>query len=420
MRLARLAASGTPLSPSAIFLTLMDRIIIHADMDAFYAAVETLDNPSLRGKPVIVGGDSPRSVVSAASYEARAYGVHSAMPVIQAKKLCPGGIFLPVRMHRYQEISQKIMEIFHRFTPLVEPLSLDEAFLDVTESRRLLGDGRAMAMKIKETVRLATGLTCSVGVASSKLLAKICSDLHKPDGLTVVAPGEERQLLSGLPIGRLWGVGAKTRDKLRLLGVQTVGDLARLPEELLTAAFGAKHGRNLYLMARGEDHRPVVAGREPKSIGGETTFERDLIEVAALKRELLGLSVQVANRLRQKGLAGCTVTLKVKYHDFRLVTRSLTLARPTCDQREIFRAGETLLEKTDAGRVRVRLVGVSVSSLAPASSVQLDLFSGRERARQRGLHLALDAITERFGKNAVTPARLLGKEDGTKGDDGGG
>jgi len=247
------------------------RRIIHLDMDAFYASVEILDNPALRGQPVVVGGDCNRGVVCAASYEARKFGVHSALPMLTAKKLCPHGVFLPVRMARYQEISRRIMEIFQRFTPQVEPLSLDEAFLDVTASQRLMGSAEEIAGQIRALVRDTTGLTVSAGVGTSKLVAKIASDLNKPDGLTIVPPGEEEVFLAPLPIGRLWGVGKTTREALALIGVQTVGDLRRIPPAILTAKFG-KAGRMLHESARGIDLRPVEPRQEAKSIGHEETF----------------------------------------------------------------------------------------------------------------------------------------------------
>ena len=383
-------------------------------MDAFYASVEMLDRPELIGQPVIVGGSSNRGVVSAASYEARKFGVHSAMPLVTARKLCPLGVFLPVRMARYREISEQIMAIFHRFTPLVEPLSLDEAFLDVTASRALLGDGETIAKEIKRLVREETGLTVSAGVATTKLVAKIASDLHKPDGLTVVSPGQERGFLAPLPIGRLWGVGSATATILTMMGVRTIGDLARLPLPLLTAKLGASHGEHLHLVAQGIDEREVEPEQKAKSIGNEETFETDLRERHRLERELLALSTKVARRLRRHGVCGRTVTLKVKYHDFRQITRSLTLAAATCDEGEIYATIKSLLAKTEAGRIPVRLLGVSVSGLAPdEAGQQLTLFAAAQKksGRQQGLHAAVDRITGKYGQQAIKPATLLEEDD---------
>ncbi|RPH86328.1 MAG: DNA polymerase IV, partial [Desulfobacteraceae bacterium] len=260
-----------------------NRRIIHLDMDAFYASVEVLDDPSLKGKPVIVGGDFRRGVVSAASYEARAFGVHSAQPIATARRLCPQGVFLPVRMVRYQEISKKIFSLFSFFTPLVEPLSIDEAFLDITASVRLFGPPEEMARKIKASIRENTGLSLSAGVAPNKFLAKIASALHKPDGLTVVPPEGIRAFLDPLPIGRLWGVGEATRKDLARFNVNTIGDLSRLPLALLEKKFG-EHGRRLSELARGIDDREVQTDHEIKSVGQEETFDADLLELEVFKK----------------------------------------------------------------------------------------------------------------------------------------
>ncbi|MEW6501193.1 MAG: DNA polymerase IV [Thermodesulfobacteriota bacterium] len=390
------------------------RQIIHCDMDAFYASVEMLDSPELVGKPVIVGGTSNRGVVSAASYEARRYGVRSAMPLVTARKLCPQGVFLPVRMGRYRELSEEIMAIFLRFTPLVEPLSLDEAFLDVTASRALLGNGETIAKEIKRLVREETGLTVSAGVATNKLTAKIVSDLHKPDGLTIVPPGQEREFLAPLPIGRLWGVGSATAKALSLMGVRTIGDLARMPLALLTAKLGTSHGEHLHLVAQGIDEREVEPEQEAKSIGNEETFETDLRERQMIERELLALSTKVARRLRRHEVCGRTITLKVKYHDFKQITRSVTLATATCDEGEIYAAIKTLLIKTEAGRIPLRLLGVSVSSLAASGEgQQLSLFATTHKkgGRQQELHAAVDRITGKYGQQAIKPATLLEGEE---------
>jgi DNA polymerase-4 len=374
--------------------------------------VEVLDNPELKGKPVVVGGASDRSVVSAASYEARKYGIHSAMATVKARRLCPQAIFLPVRMDRYREVSQLIMDIFHRFTPLVEPISLDEAFLDVTGSRGLFGEGPVIAKEIKTLIQRETGLTASAGVACSKLVAKIASDLQKPDGLTVVEAGRERDFLARLPVSKLWGAGGKTIESLALLHVRTIGDLAALPLEILTSRFG-KHGLHLHLSANGIDDRPVVPTREAKSIGHEETFSEDLLDLAVIKRELLDLATKVGERLRRHERQGQTITIKIKFYDFSSISRSLTLTEPTSDTREIFRRGWELLGKTAAGRKPVRLVGISVSNLSvPGGRYQQDLFgSSRQREKSRNLNEAVDRINQKFGGGTINPAAVVGGKD---------
>jgi DNA polymerase-4 len=391
--------------------TLRQRWIIHLDMDAFYASVEVLDQPELRGRPVIVGGCAERGVVSAASYEARRFGVHSAMPIVTARRLCPGGVFLPVRMSRYRELSGRIMEIFHRFTPLVEPISLDEAFLDVTGSRPLFGSAEEIARTIKDLVKGETGLTVSAGVAGSKLVAKIASDFRKPDALTIVEPGEEREFLAGLAIGKLWGVGRASRDTLELMGVRTIGDLGRLPLAALESRFG-KHGLHLHQAARGIDEREVVPGRELKSVGHEETFPIDLIRRQDLERELLALAVRVGRRLRRYGVQGRTVTLKVKYDDFKQVSRSTTLTVASDDEGEICRVARGLLAKTEGGRRPVRLLGISLANLADATTArQLELFGRRRPDTRKRLHQALDAISDKYGSRSILPAALLDGEE---------
>lgn len=387
------------------------RTIIHVDMDAFYASVEILDNQELRGKPVVVGGTSDRSVVSAASYEARKYGIHSAMATVQARKLCPGAIFMPVRMGRYCEVSQQIMAIFQRFTPLVEPISLDEAFLDVTGSIGLFGEGPVIAGEIRRLIQCETGLTASAGVASSKLVAKIASDLQKPDGLTVVEAGHEREFLAQLPIRKLWGAGGKTIESLALLNIKFIGDLAAFSPEILIDRFG-KHGRHLHLAANGIDDRPVVPDREAKSIGHEETFSKDLTDLTVIKRELLELATRVGERLRRHESQGQTITIKIKYYDFSACTRSLTLGEPTSDTMDIFQRGWELLRKTEAGHKAVRLVGISVSNLrGPGNSYQQNLFGNTgQREKSRSLNEAVDQINRKFGGRIVNLATLVGSK----------
>jgi DNA polymerase-4 len=385
------------------------RAILHLDIDAFYPAVEVLDNPRLKGKAVIVGGTSPRGVVSSASYEARKFGVQSAQPMATAQRLCPRGIFLPVRMARYKEVSSQVFEIFHRFTPLVEPVSIDEAFLDVTGSTRLFGAPQEVAATIKGVVRKETGLTISAGLAPSKFVAKIASDLDKPDGLTVAAPEKVGAFLDPLPIDKMWGVGKQTQERLHRLGIQTIGDLARFPAGVLKKRFG-KHGTKMHQLALGIDDRDVVPWSEAKSVGHEETFSQDILEGETARRELLFLAHKVARRLRRKGVSGKTVTLKVKYADFVQITRSATLPALTDDGQTIFFAICGLMEKTDVGKRPVRLLGISVSQLAAsgASGEQLSLFVEEAAAlKRKNLNEAIDSVSERFGEDALRPATFL-------------
>jgi DNA polymerase-4 len=386
------------------------KAIIHLDMDAFYAAVEVLDNPSLRGKPVIVGGSRKRGVVSSASYEARKFGVHSAMPMATAMRLCPKGIFLPVRMSRYQEVSEQVFEVFCRFTPLVEPLSIDEAFLDVTGSVKLFGPPEKIAKTIKRAVVEEVGITVSAGVAPSKYLAKIASELGKPDGLMIVREDEVRSFLEPLSIDKLWGVGKVTQKGLGLLGVRTIGDLSRFPLEVLEKNFG-KHGDHLHFLSQGIDDRDVELVREVKSIGHEDTFASDLLDMEAARRELLSLATRVSRRLRGEAVVGRTVTLKVKYNDFVQITRSETLPEPTEDGWEIFRRCCGLLEKTEVGKRPARLLGISVSQLRPREGgTQLSLFQRKSPVpRRKRLGIALDKISEKYGEDGIVPGTLIKK-----------
>jgi len=389
------------------------RTILHLDLDAFYASVEQLDDPSLRGRPVIVGGPSHRGVVCAASYEARRFGVRSAMPTARARKLCPDGVFLAPRFDRYGALSDQVFAIYRRYTPLVEPLSLDEAFLDVTASRALHGTGHDIAVAIKREVRTECGLAVSAGIAEVKLAAKIATDLGKPDGLVEVPPGRVAEFLAPLPAARLWGVGHVTEEALRRIGVATIGDIARTPDAALAEAVGARHARDLRALARGEDAREVVPDDAAKSIGAEDTFGENLVDVPALERELLAQAGRVGRRLRAAGMAGRVVTLKVKYGDFTLVTRRATLERPTDDDRAVFDAARALLARIDLARP-VRLTGISVSGFAgDADRAQLDLFGQGaseppDDGKRRALNAALDRLADRFGEGAVVPADLAG------------
>ena len=385
---------------------MADRTILHVDLDAFFAAVEQRDRPELRGRPVIVGGaggEDSRGVVSAASYEARVFGVHSAMSLREAYRRCPNGVFLPVDGRRYQAASRDVMAILRRFTPQVEPISIDEAFLDVTGSAALFGDGPAIARQIKHDVRAEVGLTASVGVASTKLVAKIASALRKPDGLVVVAPGDEATFLAPLPISSLWGVGEKTAKVLADYAVRTIGDLAALPPDLIERRFG-KHGTSLVERARGIDPDPVHEGDPAKSVGHEHTFDVDTSDPEMIERTLLGMADGVAGRLRSAGVRASTVTVKVRDSSFRTITRQRTLAEPTDMTEPIFRTALELARPEVRG-IRVRLLGVTASNLGERE--QLALFETTEPRRRRAVEAA-DALRHRYGERTVTRARLLG------------
>jgi DNA polymerase IV len=383
------------------------RAILHVDMDAFYAAVEQRDHPELRGQPVIVGADPKegrgRGVVSTASYEARKFGVGSAMPISQAYRLCPHGVYRPVDMAKYLEVSRQVMAILRRYTDLVEPVSVDEAFLDVTGSHRAFGSGEDVGRALKEAIRGETGgLTASVGVASCKLVAKIASDIRKPDGLVVVPAGTEPAFLAPLPVRRLWGVGPKMEEQLVRLGVHTIGDLARLPERRLAARLGT-HGHDLRLLASGVDDRPVRADSgEAKSLGQEHTYDEDTADLARLRRTLLDLADGVARRLRAQGLRGRTVTLKYRDEDFDTITRAVTLGRPTDSGNTVFRAAWRLFEAAHRGR-RVRLLGIYLTGFGPQLEMFDDPSSPADRLR--------DMLGERFGDQALVRASLLRQQE---------
>jgi DNA polymerase-4 len=381
------------------------RVILHVDMDAFYASVEQRDRPDLRGRPVVVGADPRgRGVVSAASYEARRFGIHSAMPIGRAYRLCPTAAFLPVDMDKYARESERIMAILADFTPLVEPLSLDEAFLDVTGSRALHGTGAEIARRIKARIRKEVGLTASAGVAPSKFVAKIASDLKKPDGLVVVASGEQVAFLRDLPLRRLWGVGPSAERELAALGGRTIGDLVRLGRGRLEARLGAS-GAHLFELAQGIDERPVVPWHDPKSIGAEETFGRDTRDVGRLRATLLAQADRVATELRAAGLRGHTVTLKLRFSDFHTLTRQATDATPTADGGEIFRRVWAAFSGVPRPQA-VRLIGLSVSGLAGVSGPQqLPLLDRPDRTERLGQ--VTDEVRARFGPRALVRGSLL-------------
>jgi len=379
-------------------------------MDAFYPSVEIKDNPALKGQPVIVGGGRERGVVASASYEARRSGVHSAMPIAEAMRLCPGGIFLPVRMARYKEVSTQIFEIFNRFTPLVEPLSIDEAFLDVTGSERLMGDPVEIARRIKAAVLAETGLTVSAGVAHNKFVAKVASEIQKPDGLTVIQHDAVVEFLDPLPISRMWGVGRKMEEALAALNVRTFRDLRLTPLHLLNDKFG-EHGIKMHRLSLGMDEREVVTEQEAKSVGHEKTFTEDILDLETAKRELLGLADAVGRRMRREGVRGKTVTLKVKYSDFNQITRACTLKDPTDDGLEIYSAVIRLLQKTQVGKRPLRLLGISFPNLNFSEEEKQLSFFGNDGSAQRKKRLneALDSIYLKHGDKSAGPAALLRK-----------
>jgi DNA polymerase-4 len=380
------------------------RAIVHVDMDAFYASVEQRDRPELRGRPVIVGADPRgRGVVSAASYEARVYGVRSAMPISRAYRLCPHGVYLPVDMAKYARVSREIMAVLGDFSPLVEPVSVDEAFVDLTGTQTLWGPPAAAVRRIKSRIREETGLTASAGLAANKFVAKVASDLEKPDGLVVVPAGGEAAFLAPLPIERLWGVGKATAKELADLGVTTIGRLQQLPARALTARLGP-HGPDLQALAFGRDDRPVEPFSPPKSMGAEETFERDCRDLARLEETLRGQAERVARELRAEGLAACRVTLKLRWADFRTLTRSHT-GDPTQDGLEIYRRAATLLRRERLIQP-VRLIGVSASTFKPEARGQLPLLD-QAAVRREHLARAVDRITGRFGRSAILPARLI-------------
>jgi DNA polymerase-4 len=392
--------------------------ILHVDMDAFYASVEQRDRVELRSRPVIVGGLGSRGVVSAASYEARAFGVHSAQPMAIARRLCPQGIFLPVRMKHYAAIAGQIRDILLSFTPLVEPLSLDEAFLDVRGCEGLFGPAPEIARLIRARVRAEIGLTASVGVAPNKFLAKLASDHSKPDGLVVVPLDGVAAFLDRLPVARMWGVGTKGERRLHALGVRTIGQLAVLPEKVLTAHFGVA-GRQIGELAHGRDDRAVIPDREAKSISTETTFAEDIDDRRVLRAWLLDLVDHLAGRLRRQGVRARTVELKVRSSDFRTRTRSVSLAESTDLTDALWQAAVALFEPALTREVLpVRLLGVGVTNLTRDPGVQRQLFDEEERRRRADLDRTIDAIRQRLGNGAIQRGSLMERDANADSPDG--
>jgi DNA polymerase-4 len=376
-------------------------MILHIDMDAFYASVEIRDNPKLKGLPVVVGGSPKgRGVISAANYEARKFGVYSAMPSSIAIRKCPNLIFVKTRMDYYAKISKQIREIFFRFTSLVEPLALDEAFLDVSGSEKLFGDGPTIARKIKDTIRDELNLTASAGVAPNKFLAKLASDLEKPDGLVIVDPNNIEEFLDPLEIERVWGVGKQTLKKFQRLNVRNIRQLRQLDLDSMKRLFGL-NAEHFWRLARGLDTRPVVPDRIAKSVSHETTFSHDLTDRESLRAWLMELVQQVGRRLRRHEIRGRTVKIKVRFSDFRTITRSVSLAEASASTGDLEAAVDQLFQKVDIDDGGVRLVGMGVSNLSSADVQQQLLFESEERSRNHRLDEMKDQLKDRFGHDII-------------------
>jgi len=386
--------------------------IIHVDMDAFFASIEQLDNPSLKGQPVIVGGrPGGRGVVSAASYEARVFGVHSAMPLKTALRLCPQGIFLPVRFERYGQISRQIREIFHRYTPIVEPLSSDEAFLDVKGSEGLFGSAETMGKKIKEEILKETGLTASVGVAPNKFLAKLASDLKKPDGFVVIRPEKIREILNPLPVGRLWGVGKKAELRLQALGYKTIGQIAEADPKALQMAFGPS-AINLWELAQGIDSRTVTPDRIAKSLSADVTFPDDIADKEVLLEKLLELVEHLGARLRKKEVKAAAIEVKLRSSDFETRSVSKTLLEPANETMLIWDETKILFEKLlKMNLLPARLISVGATRLARPGDVQGGLFDTKIVQKHGEIDRTLDAIKEKFGGKAIGRGVFLSSND---------
>ncbi|HDQ00814.1 MAG TPA: DNA polymerase IV [bacterium] len=388
---------------------MMNKVILHIDMDAFFAAIEELDHPEYRGQPIIVGADpkagAGRGVVSTCNYKAREYGIHSAMPISRAYKLCPYAVYLSPRMSRYLEISQKIQAIFHEFTPIVEPLSIDEAFLDVTGCIRLFGEPITIAQQIKERIRQQTGLTASIGIAPSKFVAKIASDLEKPDGLVFVAPEKVLDFLWGLPISKMWGVGKKTETKLRLMGVDTIGKLAKFPRDQIVKRLG-KSGLHFWSLANGIDDRDVEPIHQVKSVSLENTFSQDIDDEHRIENTIFSLADNVSRILRKKRLSGKTITLKIRLEDFSTFTRSQSLGSYIDSSEVISEISMQLYRKFNRDRKKVRLLGVAVGNLESGSHQQIELF-GSPAPENKKIDRIIDMVQSKFGADTIKKASLI-------------
>ena len=381
--------------------------ILHVDMDAFYASASLLSRPELKGTPVIIGGGGNRGVVLSATYEARAFGVASAMPIARARRLCPQASVVAPDYARYERISHAVMAVFASVTPIVEPLSMDEAFLDVSGARRRLGTPRQIAQQIRDTIADEQGITCSVGVASTKFIAKLASGLAKPDGLLVVPEAEVVGFLHQLPVGALWGVGNRTEEALERLGLRTVADIAHTPVDTLRRALGDNTGPALHELAWGRDTRAVVPTRRERSIGADETFSYDVDDPAYIRRELLKLSDRTAARVRAAGMVGRTITIKVRFSDFTTITRSRTLCDPTDVSRDVFATALSLFDGLGLQRARLRLVGVRMTGLMGSDQAPIQGLLDEPEHGWRDADRAVDRASARFGAGAVGPASLV-------------
>lgn len=385
----------------------MQRWIIHIDMDAFYAAVEQRDNEALRGKPVIIGGTGNRGVVATASYEARRFGVHSAMSMVEARRRCPEGIFLPCDHEKYSQVSMELQRIFSEFSPIVEPLSLDEAFLDVTGMEQLYDNPKEIASCIKKRIKSELRLTASAGVAPNKFLAKLASDMQKPDGLVIVHPGEEEAVLRELPITSMWGVGKAMAQVLRAQGIYTIGQLAKTDVAQL-AKYCGQMAYTIHSLARGQDDRPVVADLEPKSIGNEVTFPIDIMMASQIETELLALAEKVGWRLRQHGYSGRTITVKLRFASFKTITRSKTLLEFTHFDEVLYETALHICRQIPIEE-GIRLLGITVSHLQSGCG-QLSLFDQQDHKRT-AVYETIDKLRNKFGEGIVTKGRLINSKN---------
>ena len=390
---------------------MSESTILHVDMDAFFASVEERDNPSLKGKPVVVGMGI-RGVVSAANYEARKFGVHSAMPIAQARRLAPHAVFLPVNHTRYTEVSGHIMQIFRDISPLVEPLSVDEAFIDVTGAKRLLGTGREIGALIRKRVEESQGITCSVGIATTKFVAKLASSRCKPNGMLEIASDRVLEFLHPLPVSAICGVGPKTNEELQKLGLRTVADIANTPLTTLVRALGESAGSHLYELSWGRDYRDVTPDEVDKSISAAETFPFDIDDREEILREFLRLTERASGRVRERGLAARTISIKVRFADFKTITRSKTLPLPINGVQESFEIVRALYDALNLDRARLRLVGVAFDGLVDGADLPEQLILGEREKGWREATVAIDRASARFGQGSVRPARLIEPDSG--------
>ncbi len=391
----------------------MDEIatILHVDMDAFYASVAERDDPTLRGKAVVVGAGA-RGVVLSANYEARKFGIRAAMPVGRARRMAPNATFVVPNHHRYSEVSRGVMEIFESYTPLVEPISLDEAFLDVTGSRKLIGDGPEIGKRIRAEVYSQAGITCSVGIATTKFIAKLASQACKPDGMLEVDPAKVLDFLHPLPVSAVWGVGPKTNEELLRLGLRTVGEIANTPRQTLIRALGEANGIHLYELAWGRDYRPVRPDEPDKSISAAETFSHDLEDQEEILRELLRLTEKASSRLRARQMSTQTISIKVRFADFKTISRSKTVALPIDGMQECYEVAKKLYIALKLDRARIRLIGIGLENLVDSSGSPVQLELGERESGWREATRAMDQAKARFGDSSVRPARLFKRTSG--------